>query len=51
MMLCVLKGDFLRETTPKTHAPKQHNVFETFIDTTYAPICIDRRRNAVLYQA
>lgn len=51
MMLAVLKGDFLRETPPKTHAPFQHNVFQTFVDTTYAPICVDRRRNAVLYQA
>jgi len=50
MKLAVLKGDFLRETPPKTHAPKQHNLFETFIDTTYAPVCVDRRRNAVLYK-
>ena len=46
----VLKGDYLRETTP-AKAAKQHNVFECFVDLSYNFICVDRRRNAVLYQA
>lgn len=48
--VCVLKGDFLREGKAEK-APNQHNVFQTFVDTTYQYLCDDRRRNAVIYQA
>jgi hypothetical protein len=43
-----LKGDYLRDTGPQ-QAPKQHNVYESFVDLSYNFICVDRRRNAVGY--
>jgi hypothetical protein len=46
MPVC-LKGDFLRESAADK-APNQHNVFQFFVDLTYAYICVDRRRSAVL---
>jgi hypothetical protein len=45
-----LKGDYLRESQA-SRAPKQHNVFQFFVDLTYNYICVDRRRQAVFYQA
>lgn len=48
--LFVLKGDYLRETDAKI-APLQHNVFTVHVDLTYQTLCINRRANAVLYQA
>jgi hypothetical protein len=46
----VLAGDFLRESKPAIKAD-QHNVFVVFVDLSYNFLCIDRRRNAVLYKA
>jgi hypothetical protein len=46
----VLEGDYLRETEPAKSADS-HNTFEVFVDLSYNYICIDRRRNAVLYIA
>lgn len=46
MPVC-LKGDYLRES--ENRAPNQHNVYQMFVDLTYNYLCIDRRRNAVLY--
>jgi hypothetical protein len=46
----VLKGDFLRESDTMI-VPGQHNVYTTFTDLTYNFICIDCRRQAVLYVA
>jgi len=44
-----LDGDYLHEE--QAPAPKQHNIIQYFVDLTYNYMCIDRRRNAVLYQA
>jgi hypothetical protein len=44
-----LKGDYLRESQADK-APNQHNIFQVFIDLTYNYLCVDRRRNAVLYK-
>lgn len=46
----VLSGDYLREGKA-TQNPNAHNVFQTFVDTTYQYLCDDRRRNGVIYQA
>lgn len=46
----VLSGDYLRESGVQ-QAPKQHNVFQTFVDLSYNFCCVDRRRNAVLHVA
>lgn len=43
-----LKGDYLRESEPK-QAPDQDNVWVTVLWLTYNFLCVDRRRNAVLY--
>jgi hypothetical protein len=40
--MCVLRGDYLRESDPEK-AAKQHNVFEVFVDLTYNYLCLDRR--------
>jgi hypothetical protein len=42
-----LKGDYFRETVKK--APSQHDVTQVFVDLSYNYICVDRRRNGVLY--
>lgn len=47
-MPVVLKGDFLRESEARQSA-RQHNVYQVFVDLTYNYICVDRRRNAVMY--
>ena len=47
-MPVVLKGDFMRESEVMK-APNQHNVFQVFVDLTYNYLCLDRRRNAVIY--
>ncbi len=44
-----LKGDYLRESENK--APNQHNLTQYFVDLTYNFLCVDRRRNAVIYIA
>lgn len=44
---CVLKGDFMRETVKQN--PDNHDVTDTFNDTGYNYICINRRANAVVY--
>jgi hypothetical protein len=44
----VLKGDFLHETGPKMNADN-HNAYDTFLEATYNYLCVDRRRNAVIY--
>lgn len=44
----VLKGDFFRESEA-IRAPKQHNWFQFFVDLSYNYVCVDRRRNWVLY--
>lgn len=44
-----LEGDYLREGDAQ-QAPNQHNVFQTFVDMTYQFLCVDRRRNAVVYK-
>jgi len=46
----VLEGDYLRETKPEKKGD-QHNVFVVFVDLSYNFICIDRRRNGVVYKA
>jgi len=46
----VLRGDYLRETKPR-FAPNQHNTVVLDIDLSYQYVCVDRRGNAVLYQA
>lgn len=48
--LFVLKGDYLRESDTM-RAPEQHNVFVTHIDLSYNTMCVNRRANAVFYQA
>lgn len=42
-----LKGDYLRESTPK-ESPNQHNTFQVHIDLTYNFICDNKRANAVI---
>lgn len=49
MPVC-LRGDYLRESRAD-RSPTQHNVFQFFVDLTYNYICVDRRRQAVLYTA
>ena len=44
-----LKGDYLRES--KNQAPNQHDWEQYFVDLTYNFLCVNRRRNAVLYIA
>lgn len=46
----VLAGDYMRESDPAIKGD-QHNTIVTFIDLTYNFLCINRRRNAVLYKA
>lgn len=46
----VLKGNFLEESKPEK-AANSHNSFEVFVDLSYNFLCVDRRRNAVLYQS
>ena len=46
----VLRGDYLREGKAKQN-PNAHNVFQTFVDTSYQYLCDDRRRSGVIYQA
>jgi len=41
-----LKGDYLRESDPALVA-NQHNDWVVFIDLTWQPVCVDRRRNSV----
>jgi hypothetical protein len=43
----VLSGDFMRETGPVS-SRNMHNVFTTFVDTSFNFICLNRRRNAVI---
>lgn len=43
-----LAGDFLRETAP-IRDPEKHDWFTVYVDTTYNYLCLDRRRNGVLY--
>lgn len=45
-----LKGDYLRESDAR-QAPEQHNVWMIHVDLTYNFCCVDRRRNAVLYDS
>ena len=45
----VLKGDYLRESDPKESA-EAHNAYSIHVDLTYNYVCLDRRRNAVLYK-
>ncbi len=45
----VLTGDFFRHTTEK--APHQPNVTTSSIWLTFNGVCVDRRRNAILYVA
>ncbi len=47
----VLAGDFLRESAPKMLTGIKHNVGVVFVDLTYNFVCVDRRRNTVLYKA
>ncbi|HOK67208.1 MAG TPA: phage major capsid protein [Anaerohalosphaeraceae bacterium] len=49
-MLFVLEGDYLRESDARV-APFQHNVFVVHVDLSYNTLCVNRRANAVLYQA
>lgn len=44
-----LEGDYLHEE--QQPAPKQHNIVQYFVDLTYNYMCVDRRRQGVLYQA
>lgn len=44
-----LQGDNLRES--RSTAPKNHNIEQYFVDLTYNFLCVDRRRQAVLYAA
>lgn len=46
----VLKGDYLRETEPEK-APNQHNTWIVHVDFTGNPVCVDRRRQAVIVSA
>lgn len=43
-----LKGDYLRESEPLRN-PLNHNGMRVFVDLTYNFLCLNRRRNAVLY--
>jgi len=45
----VLKGDDLRQSDP-LQAPYNHNVWWVFIDLSYNYLCVDRRRNWVMYK-
>lgn len=46
----VLSGDYMYEHPP-IQSPTQHNWRTVYIDMSYNHICLDRRRNAVLYVA
>lgn len=46
----VLEGDFLRESDPMIIGD-QHNMVQTHVDLTYNYLCINRRKNGVLYKA
>lgn len=46
-----LRGDWFKETEPVQLTPVQHNVYGVYMDLTYNMLCVDRRRNAVLYAA
>lgn len=46
----ILSGDNLRETGPQ-QAGNQHNVRVVFVDLTWNMLCLDRRRQCVLYKA
>jgi hypothetical protein len=46
----VLDGDYMHEHPP-IQSPTQHNWRTVYLDMSYNHICIDRRRNAVLYVA
>jgi hypothetical protein len=43
----VLEGDFLRESEPMQD-PRQHNVYQVFVDLTYNYLCVDRRSQWVI---
>jgi hypothetical protein len=45
----VLKGDYLRESDPKQNE-ESHNAYSIHVDLTYNYVCLDRRRNAVMYK-
>ncbi|MBN2129139.1 MAG: hypothetical protein JW741_06565, partial [Sedimentisphaerales bacterium] len=47
----VLKGDYLRETEPISGGVTQHNSFVVYLDLTFNLLCLDRRRNTVIYVA
>lgn len=44
-----LTGEFLREQGPHL-APEQHATYVVFIDTSWNVLCVDRRRQCVLYK-
>lgn len=44
-----LDGDYLHET--RNMAPRNHNIEQYFVDLSYNFMCVDRRRNGVIYQA
>jgi len=48
--IVVLEGDYLRESEPRW-GPSQHNVLVVFVDLSMNTVCVDRRRNGVLYKA
>lgn len=43
-----LEGDYLEET--RNMAPKNHNIEQYFVDLSYNFLCVDRRRNGVIYK-
>lgn len=43
-----LKGDYLHESEP-IRSNTQHDWFTVYVDLTYNYLCVDRRRNGVLY--
>ncbi len=45
----VMSGDYLRETGP-IMAQEQHNTRIVWVDLTYNYLCLNRRRNGVLYK-
>lgn len=49
MMVVGLKGDWFRES--ENTAPLQHDTVQYFLNLSYNYLCLDRRRNFVLYGA
>jgi len=47
--VAVLKEDYMRRTGPQQYA-NHHNTLAVYIDLTFAILCLDRRRNAVIYK-